>query len=98
MFVGDPPHRLMKRRGVGIDQLHRIGHDRARERPALLSGGLVALIEHPQQLRVLIEQPEMEASGDRLGVLGHDVRRRPRDAFGPGRQPGLRRSDSVSTR
>lgn len=45
VLVRDPLHHVVKGRGIGIDELHGIGHDRARERAALLSGGLVALVE-----------------------------------------------------
>ena len=76
VLVCDPLHHVLKGRGVGIDQLHRVGHDRSRERPALLSGGLVALVEHAQQFRVRGEHPGIEAGGDLLGVLGHDGRGR----------------------
>jgi len=72
----DPLHHMVKGRGIGIDQLHRVGHDRGRERPALLSGGLVALVEHPQQLRVRGEHPGVEAGGDLLGMRCDDCRGR----------------------
>ena len=57
VLVGDPPHHVLNDGALGIDQLHGVGHDRGRQRPALLPGGLVALVEHPQQLRVLLEHP-----------------------------------------
>ena len=71
VLVRDAVHHPVERRRVRVDQLHRVGHDGRRERPALLAGGLVALVEHPQQLGVLLEHAGVEAGGDLLGVLGH---------------------------
>ena len=43
---------------------------------ALLAGGLVALVEHPQQLRVCGEHVRVEDRGDRFGVGGDHGRGR----------------------
>ena len=73
VLVGDPAQDVREGRRVRIDQLDGVGHHRRRQRPALLAGGLVALVEHPQQLRVLGEHARVEDRGDLLGMLGDDL-------------------------
>ena len=70
MLVGNACHHMVERRRGRVDQLDGVGDDGAGQRLALLPGGLVALVEHPQQLRVLGEHPWVEAGGDLLGVFG----------------------------
>ena len=76
VLVGDPLHHPVERRRVRVDELDGVGDHRRRQRPALLARGLVALVEHPQQLGVLLEHAGVEAGGDLLGVLGHHGRGR----------------------
>ena len=71
MLVGNTCHDVIERGRGRVDQLDGVGDHGTGQRLALLSGGLVALVEHPEQLRVLGEHPRVEACGDLLGMLGH---------------------------
>ena len=80
-------HELVKGDQARV-QLDCEGHDRGRERPALLSRGLVALVEHAQQLGMRGENCGIEAGSYLLGVLGYDGRRRTRTSGGWRAQAG----------
>ena len=86
VFVGNAFHDPVERRRGGVDQLHGVGHDGRGQRPGLFSGGLVALVEDPQQLGVLGEHPWIEPGGDLLGMGGDDARGGGDDSGGPIRQ------------
>jgi hypothetical protein len=73
VLVGDPAQDVREGRCPRIDQLDGVGDHRRRQRPALLAGGLIALVEHPQELRVLGEHAGVEHRGDLLGMLADDL-------------------------
>jgi hypothetical protein len=74
VLVRDPAQHVVEGRRLRINQLHRVRHDRARQGLALLTGGLVALIEDAQQLRMGGKHAGIEASRDLVG-MGRDHRR-----------------------
>ena len=89
VLVGDPGPDMVERRRVRVDQADREGDDRRRESLALLTGGLVALVEHAQQFRVRGEHARVEDGGDGLGVRGNHGRGRLDDGLRLGREQRL---------
>jgi hypothetical protein len=88
VLVRNPSHYVGKRRCVRVDQLNGVCDNRASERLALLTSGLVSLIENAQQLWVCGEHVAVEAGSDLIGVLSHDRRRCRYDGVGTWRQQG----------
>lgn len=72
VLVGNAPHDVVERWSLGINQLHGVRHNRAGQGFALLARCLVALIEHPQQLRMRIEHAWIEVRGDLIGMRRDD--------------------------
>lgn len=76
VFVGDAAHDVVEGRRIGIDERDGVGDHRARQRLALLTVGLVALVEHAQQLGMGGEHAGVEMRRDPVGVGGDDGRGR----------------------